>query len=161
MNPYAVYLGDGNAREVIAATPARLEAFAARLGGDGVRRSPAPGKWSAAAIFCHLADCEVVFAYRLRQALAEPYHVIQPFDQDVWAVNYEARDPHAALAVFAATRQWNIALIGSFTEAERAKKLTHPERGEITVETVVETMAGHDLNHIAQLERIAAQAASA
>jgi uncharacterized damage-inducible protein DinB len=155
MNPYAVYLGDGNACEVIAATPGKLSACAARLGADGLRRSPAPGKWSAGAILCHLADCETVFAYRLRQALAEPYHVIQPFDQDAWAVHYEARDPHAALALFSATRNWNIALIASMTAADLARKLTHPERGEMTIQTVVETMAGHDLNHLAQLDRIA------
>jgi uncharacterized damage-inducible protein DinB len=154
MNPYAVHLGDGDAREVIAATAARLAAHASRLGSDGLRRSPAPGKWSAAAILCHLADCETVFAYRLRQALAEPYHVIQPFDQDAWAVSYEARDPHAALAVFSATRQWNVALVDGMTEADLAKKLTHPERGEMTIQTIVETMAGHDLNHLAQLDRV-------
>jgi hypothetical protein len=161
MNPYAVYLGDGNAREVIAATAARLAACASTLGSDGLRRSPAPGKWSAAAILCHLADCEIVFGYRLRQALSEPYHVIQPFDQDAWAVHYEARDPYAALALFTATRQWNIALIAGMTDSELAKKLTHPERGEMTIRTVVETMAGHDLNHLAQLDRIASQAAGA
>jgi hypothetical protein len=161
MNPYAVFLGDGNARQVISATADRLSGLAARLGDEGLRHSPAPGKWSAGAIICHLADCEIVFAYRLRQALAQPYHVIQPFDQDDWAVHYESRDPHAALAVFAATRQWNIALIESMSAADLAKKLTHPERGEMTIETVVETMAGHDLNHIAQIERIAGRAAGA
>jgi DinB superfamily len=155
MNPYALHLGDANARDVIAATAARLAACAGRLGGNGLHRSPAPGKWSAASILCHLADCETVFAYRLRQSLAEPYHVIQPFDQDAWAVHYEDRDPHAALALFSATRDWNIALIASMTPADLSRKLTHPERGEMTIQTVVETMAGHDLNHLAQLERIA------
>jgi hypothetical protein len=31
----------------------------------------------------------------------------------------------------------------------------HPERGEMTFDTIVETMAGHDLNHVKQLEEIA------
>jgi hypothetical protein len=26
--------------------------------------------------------------------------------------------------------------------------MTHPERGTMTFQTVVETMAGHDLNHL-------------
>ena len=34
---------------------------------------PAPGKWSAAEIVCHLADCELVFGFRLRQTLAEDW----------------------------------------------------------------------------------------
>jgi hypothetical protein len=31
----------------------------------------------------------------------------------------------------------------------------HPERGPLTFQTIVETMAGHDLNHLAQLRKIA------
>jgi len=37
-------------------------------------------------IISHLADCEIVFAFRLRQTLAEDNPTIQPFDQDKWAV---------------------------------------------------------------------------
>jgi hypothetical protein len=42
-----------------------------------------------------------------------------------------------------------------------AKPLNHPERGEMTVQTIVETMGGHDINHLRQLEGIAAKYASA
>jgi hypothetical protein len=160
MNPYAKYLGDRDARAVIAETGANLAALAERLGAEGLQRSPEPGKWSAAQILCHLADCEVVFAYRLRQALAEEHHVIQPFDQDVWAGPYAACDPAEALAVFAAVRRWNVALFGRLSATEMQRRLTHPERGEMSVQTVLETMAGHDLNHLAQMERIVAGAAA-
>jgi uncharacterized damage-inducible protein DinB len=154
MNPYASFLGDRDPRAVIAATSARLAKEAARLGTEGLKRNPAPGKWSAAQIICHLADCEMVFAFRLRQSLAEPYHVIQPFDQDAWAKPYAALDPRLALEMFGATRRWNLALLETVAPADFDKKLTHPERGEMTFQTVVETMAGHDLNHLGQIERI-------
>jgi len=36
------------------------------------------------------------------------------------------------------------------------KKLTHPERGDMTFRTVIETMGGHDLNHLKRLETAAA-----
>ena len=160
MNPYAKYLGERDAQGVIAETAGRLAALAGQLGAQGLRRSPAPGKWSAAEILCHLADCEVVFAYRLRQALAEPHHVIQPFDQDVWAAGYETLDGAEALAVFTAVRRWNLALFARLTAADFEKRLTHPERGDMTVRTVMETMAGHDLNHIGQIESIAQGAAA-
>jgi len=32
------------------------------------------------------------------------------------------------------------------------KKLAHPERGDMTFRIVIETMGGHDLNHLKQLE---------
>jgi uncharacterized damage-inducible protein DinB len=154
MNPYASFLADRDPRVVIAETAARLGAHAARLGPDGLKRSPAPGKWSAGAILCHLADCEIAFGFRFRQALAEPNHTIQPFDQDAWAKRYDQLDPRAALDQFSAARRWNLVLLDTVAPSEMEKKLRHPERGEMTFRTVVETMAGHDLNHLGQLERI-------
>jgi len=159
VNPYASQLGDRNAREVIAETSQQLAAVVEWLGPDGLERSLAPGKWSARAILCHLADCETVFAFRLRQALAEPHHVIQPFDQDIWASRYSNASAQAALAVFSAVRQWNLALLETVTPEQFSKTLNHPERGDMTFQTVVETMGGHDLNHLRQLETIASQSA--
>jgi hypothetical protein len=155
LNPYASYLGNANPMEVIAATPGKLSALAQKLGGEKVSKSPAPGKWSAREIFCHLADCEVVFAFRLRQTLAEPHHVIQPFDQDGWAKTYAAYDAQSALELFSAVRRWNVTLINSVPKEAHAKVVTHPERGAMTFESIFHTMAGHDINHLRQLEKIA------
>jgi uncharacterized damage-inducible protein DinB len=157
-NPYASFLDGRPPREVLAATAGRLHTLLADLGTDGAERSPAPGKWSAREILCHLADCEIVFAFRLRQALAEEYHVIQPFDQDRWAAMYSAVDAAAAFAVFTAVRDWNIRLIAAAPPGALNKRLTHPERGEMTFQVVIETMAGHDLNHLGQIQRIASRA---
>jgi uncharacterized damage-inducible protein DinB len=154
-NPYAVHLGNRDPREVIAATALELHRLVGRIGAARVATPRAPGKWSARDILCHLADCEVVFAFRLRQALAEDHHVIQPFDQNEWARTYATLDANAALSTFEAVRNWNLAFVKSLTPEQRAKTVTHPERGVMTVETIVETMAGHDLNHLAQVEAIA------
>lgn len=157
VNPYASFLGNRNPRDVIGETPAKLTALSDRLGTDGMERSLAPGKWPARAILCHLADCEVAFAFRLRQALAETDHVIQPFDQDAWAAPYGKLDGQSAIAAFSALRRWNQALLDTTSPEQLAKKLSHPERGEMTFQVVVETMAGHDLNHLQQLDAIAAR----
>jgi len=155
LNPYAVHLEGRDPREVIAATPERLQQLADRIGPERIAEAPAPGKWSARDILCHLADSEIVFAFRLRQALAEDHHVIQPFDQNLWAKTYAGGDPKDALTTFAAIRQWNIALLATVTPQQRQKRLTHPERGDMPFEAIVETMGGQDLNHVKQLERIA------
>jgi uncharacterized damage-inducible protein DinB len=156
-NPYASFLGDRDPRQAIAATIDRLTALFQQLGAGGAEHAPAPGKWSARQILCHLADCEIVFAFRLRQALAENYHVIQPFDQDRWAAAYDTFDVASAMAVFKAVRTWNLHFIAALPAPALDKKLTHPERGEMTLGVVVETMAGHDLNHLAQIEAIASR----
>ena len=76
MNPYASFLGDQKPLPVIAETPERLRTVLEALGDEGLERALAPGKWSARQILCHLADCEIAFAFRLRQALAEDHHVV-------------------------------------------------------------------------------------
>jgi hypothetical protein len=156
-NPYARFVGDRSPREVIFETPGHLKTLLENLGTSRAEQAPAAGKWSARQIVCHLADCEIVFAFRLRQSLTQDHHVIQPFDQDQWATLYESCDASTALTVFTAVRDWNTRLISGLLPDRLEKKLTHPERGEMNVQVVVETMAGHDLNHIAQIEAIAAK----
>lgn len=161
LNPYASFLGNRNPLEVIAETPNKIETLLAALGPERANQSPAPGKWSAREIVCHLADCETVFAFRIRQALAEENHVVQPFDQDKWAKNYATYDTDEALALFSATRAWNLRLIDSLPAEAFEKRLTHPERGEMALRVVIETMGGHDVNHIRQIETIAGRTAAA
>lgn len=131
-----------------------MRALWAKLEEAGTGRALAPGKWTAREILCHLADTEIAFAFRLRQALAEPHHVIQPFDQDRWAATYTGAEAEEALACFHGLRAWNVSLLRSVKPESFEKPVTHPERGIMTFRTLVETMAGHDRNHLVQLEAL-------
>jgi len=97
-----------------------------------------------------------VFGFRLRQTLAEDAPVIQPFDQDKWSKTYLGVSAKQALEVFSALRGWNLRLIGIALPDAADRPMTHPERGTMTFLNVVETMAGHDLNHLGQLKKLAA-----
>jgi hypothetical protein len=156
MNPYSAFLEPGDPLDVLGGTAPELAKWMDAIGPARLSEPAAPGKWSAREILCHLADTEIAFAFRLRQALAEDHHTIQPFDQVAWAKVYKAFTADAALAVFAAVRAWNLTLICGMTAADLKKPVTHPERGTMTIETIVETMAGHDLNHLRQLTALAA-----
>lgn len=154
-NPYDKFLGGQEPLRVLISTTRYIEKILDELGPERANAAPAPGKWSAREIVCHLADCETVFAYRLRQTLAEDHHVIQPFDQEKWAETYFGYQTQEALATFSAVRNWNLALLRSVPPDAHSKKVTHPERGAMTFITIVETMAGHDVNHLGQLKAIA------
>ena len=161
MNPYAGHIGDRTPLDVISETPRRLAQLVETIGPARLEVSPAPGKWSVRDIVSHLADAEIAFSFRLKQTLAEDHHVIQPFDQDLWAKSYPSCDVQLALATLSALRAWNLVLIRSVKPGDLSKPVTHPERGTMTFQTIVETMAGHDRNHIKQIEAIAGQSASA
>ena len=156
MNPYASFLGDRNPIDVIEATSRRLSEVVTTLGPSSLEWRPAPGKWNAREILCHIADCEIAFAFRLRQTLAETNHVMQPFDQEKWAGMYGGLSARAALSAFSSLREWDLALIQATPAEAMNKKVSHPERGDMTYRTIIETMAGHDLNHLIQLDAIAA-----
>jgi uncharacterized damage-inducible protein DinB len=151
-NPYAGALGQREPVEVIATTPEKLEKLLAKRSPEQIEQRPAPGKWSLREIMAHLADCELAFGFRLRQGAAG-VEMIQPFDQDDWARNYGAYDFAAAMTTYRALRAWNLAFIHSLTEEQKARAITHPERGTMTTWTIVETMAGHDLHHLTRLEK--------
>jgi len=155
LNPYEKFL-DGRAVETImAATSSDIAGLIEAMGPQRAAAAPAPGKWSAAEIVCHLADCELVFGFRLRQTLAEDGPTVQPFDQDKWAAGYKGIPAGEALEAFRALRNWNLPMIRTALPGAATRPVTHPERGTMTFLTVEETMAGHDLNHLGQLRRIA------
>ncbi len=93
LNPYARFLDQRPVEDILTSTPMTLESLLQNIPPEQVTVSPAPGKWSAAEILCHLADCEIAFAFRLRQTLAHDpetgHHIMQPFDQDRWAATYK------------------------------------------------------------------------
>ena len=153
-NPYHDFLDDRPVEAVLMSTADAIQAMLEQIGDAEASTRPAPGKWSAAEIVCHLADCELVFGFRLRQTLAENNPIIQPFDQDNWAKAYTGIPADQGFKAFQALREWNVTLIEMSLPAAAERKMTHPERGTMTFQTVVETMAGHDLNHLAQLRKI-------
>lgn len=154
MPPYVELLGDQKPMQVLRATQQRVVKLARGLGKDGMQLTYGPGKWTAAQVLAHLADCEMAFGFRIRQALAEDDHKIQPFDEKAWATRYEKVKGAQAAKTFAALRAWNIALVRQLKKKDLQRTVVHPERGQETVDTLVRIMAGHTLNHLAQLEII-------
>lgn len=148
-------LGDRDPIEVLQVTPLRVEQLIHGFVPDDYVRSYAPGKWSAREILAHLADVELAHAFRFRQTLAESEPVLQSFDQDQWARRYRSADPSLAVACFTAVRSWNLALLTTLDLDGWLKEAYHPERGMQSMDLMVRTMAGHDLNHLQQLEAIA------
>lgn len=119
-------------------------------------RRPAPGKWSVAEIMAHLADSEIVIGWRLRQILCSNGTPLQAYDQDLWAttLDYAHRDPKQSLENYRVLREANIAMLKAVPSKLWENYGVHQERGNESVSHVVRMVAGHDLNHLQQVERI-------
>ena len=145
------------------ATAGKLGRMVAGASKQRLGKKPAPGKWSTNEILAHLAECEVVFGYRLRAILGAPGTPIQPFDQDQWAAagDYAARDAKKSLALFRAVRTANLDLLHGLKPEQWKLSGMHAERGEESIEVIAQMIAGHDLNHLRQVEALLGRKAAA
>lgn len=148
-----------NGREPLALQTAAPKKLATLLKGRNKKqlgRRPAVDKWSIAEIAAHLADAEIAISWRLRQILGNNAIPIQAYDQDLWAntFQYAKRDPKQSVEMFRVLRAGNIALLKAVPRKLWDNYGVHQERGNESVNHMVRMVAGHDINHLQQVEQI-------
>ena len=141
---------------VQAATAKKLERLIQGVPASTLHKRPAADRWSASEIVAHLGDAEIVIAFRLRVILGTPGTPIAAYDQDSWVISghYARRDPHKSVEQFRVVREANLDLLKCLTPEQWNHYGMHSERGQETIEQIVRMTAGHDLNHLQQIERI-------
>jgi hypothetical protein len=153
---YSKYLGDLEPLATMRGNVDRIRALVGSWTSAEFDRTYAPGKWNARQILTHLAHTEMALGTRARMALSTPNYAAQAFDQDVWMSRENRLSGRDALEAFGALSRLNVALFDALSPADRAVAMTHPEYGTITVDWIIHLLPGHQLHHLAQLERIAA-----
>lgn len=149
-------LGERDPREVLAATPDELGGVVRGVPAAVLRMPEAPGRWSVGEVLAHLADSELVWAFRLRMVLGQERPSLTGYDQDAWAkrLSYADLDPSTSLERFDLARDWNLALLDRLPDEALDRVGVHAERGEESVRHMIRLYAGHDLVHVAQVRRI-------
>jgi hypothetical protein len=140
-------------------TPGKLKKLTARLTPAQLKWRPEPAKWSIAEIIAHLADAEIVASWRMRAVIGENGVTIQPFDQDQWAsvFRYRNRDAKRSLEVFRVLRENNLVMLKEIAPEIWDNYGMHLERGQESVAHLARMFAGHDTNHVLQIEGIVKQ----
>src|SRR5262245_2219245 len=151
--------GDRDPLLCLAAAPDKLVQLTKGLTDDALSHKPAPGKWSIREIVAHLADDELVGAYRIRLILSSSGTAIQAFDQARWAETgrYNSIDLAVSLNLFRTLREANLSLFKLLSAEEWSRFGLHAERGKETLRDIARYYAGHDLNHFSQIESILTQ----
>jgi tRNA-binding protein len=153
-------LGPRDPWEVLETTPMIIRRMVTGRTLEQLAWKPEPTRWSVTQILAHLSDTETVGAWRFRSAIAHNGVALQPFDQDQWAgaFRYEQADPFESLALFAVTRAGTLRVLRRIDPALMDNYGIHGERGKESVRHLVDLYAGHDLNHLEQIERLLAPA---
>ena len=140
--------------KVMAATPEKLVRLLRGQTKAVLRKRPDPDKWSIAEVLGHLADAELAFSWRIRLMLGANGTMVQAYDQDAWAAysNYPKHDPHLSLDAFRIQRERNVQLLRLIPPEMWENFGMHEERGREDITRLTEMMAGHDINHLRQVE---------
>jgi hypothetical protein len=151
------YVGDREPLEILSETAGVLRQLLGGVDPEVLVTPPAPGKWSIAEILAHLADDELILAYRMRAVLVDPGVEIISFDQNRWAdaLRYREISPRASLSTFEAVRQWNLEAMKTLAPEEWDRFGVHEERGRESIRDMALLYAGHDINHSNQIRAIA------
>jgi DinB superfamily len=144
---------------VQAATADKLDHLIKGMFTAELRKRPAPEKWSVNEIIAHLADGEIVGGFRMRFILGSPGSPVVAYDQDKWVISghYDKRDPQKSVEQFRVLREGNLALLRSLEPEQWKHYGMHSERGQESIEQIVRMFAGHDINHLQQIEKILAR----
>lgn len=149
-------LGSADPIQVLRSTPDAVKRAIDGMSDAQMSQREAPGKWSVRHVLRHLADSDLVWAWRLRTVLAQDRPQLTGYDQDAWAdrLRYDEAPPHESLAEFRVVRRGNLRLLEHAAPDDLARVGVHVERGEESVAHMMRLYAGHDLLHVRQIERI-------
>jgi uncharacterized damage-inducible protein DinB len=149
-------LGNRDPLAVLREMPSALTRAIEGLSAQQLRQPERAGKWSVVHILQHLADSEVVWAWRMRLILAQDRPKLTGYDQDLWAerLHYDEADPSDALKLFDVLRRANLRLLERASPADLQRVGVHVERGDESLEHLCRLYAGHDLLHLRQIERV-------
>lgn len=137
-------------------TAAKLAKLVDEAPREQLSKRPAADKWSVSEVLAHLAEAEVSCFWRYRQMIEHNGSSIIPFDQDLWYKlgDYASRDPHDSLQLFRLMRDANLRMFDQLSPEQWQLGGIHKERGPMTIADLARQMAGHDINHVAQVERL-------
>ncbi len=118
------------------------------------RRRPAPGRWSALEVLCHLRDTEVeVWAPRLERLLTEAAPDIPEAGMAGWETSrrYDQQSPAPVLEEWAEARRGLLARLAPLTRADWTRMGFHAAHGPYPLAEMVRYWADHDLAHRRQM----------
>lgn len=154
--PYSEFVGNEDPFPIMRSTPGHIAKLSEHLTPEQLETAPQPGKWSLHQIVAHLADCELMFQVRVRLILFEDEPRLAAFDQDRWANGWVREDEtwQQTFERFRTIRESTVRLLENIPEQDLRRIGIHSERGPQTPADYIILIAGHDLNHLHQIETI-------
>ncbi len=130
--------------------PEKLREAVAGMSDDHFDATPIPGKWSTRQVVCHIADCEVVYADRMKRVIAENNPVLLNLDPEVFAARlaYERRDVETEIQLIESVRTHMARILQSLEPDDLQRTGQHSTDGPLTLETLLGRITNHIPHHV-------------
>ncbi|MEO8194777.1 MAG: YfiT family bacillithiol transferase [Gemmatimonadales bacterium] len=110
------------------------------------------GGWTVRQVVHHVADSHANAYLRFRWVVAEDRPTIKTYDQDVWAQLPDTKlPPEPSLRIVDGLHERWAAFLTSLPDDAWSRKANHPERGEVTLDDLLDTYSDHGANHAKQI----------
>ncbi len=135
--------------------PVVLEASIKGLGDTQLDIPYRSGGWTVRQVVHHLADSHLNAFIRMKLILTEEKPTLKPYDQDEWANLPDSSMPiGSSLAIIRGLHERWVSLLEAVSESSWNRSALHPEIGEVTLESLLLTYAGHGQNHVQQIKAL-------
>ena len=140
--------------DAIRTTPARLRAAVSGLTEQQLETPYRDGGWTIRQVVHHVPESHANAWIRFKLAMTEDSPTIKLYNEDAWVKLPDVpRAPiESSLTLLDALHQRWVALLEAMTDADFRRPLTHPERGQITLDTMLQIYAWHGPHHIGHVE---------
>jgi hypothetical protein len=149
--------------EQIRQLPTELEALVGALSVEQLTTPYLANEWTVAQNVHHLADSHMNSYIRCKLIATEERPSLKPYDQDQWAdfIDAQNSDIAVSLALLSSLHARWVAFWETLSNEAWDRVGYHPENGDVTLDTLLETYAAHGLGHLDQIRgTLAAQGTS-
>ena len=116
------------------------------------------GGWTARQVVHHLADSHANAYLRFRWLATEDYPTIKTYDQDVWAALPDSQLPvGSSLKLLEGLHERWAVFLESLPDEAWLRRGMHPERGEVSMDDLLNIYADHGAHHAGQITDLRAR----
>jgi hypothetical protein len=139
--------------EDIRSFPAQLSAALEGIDEAGLEATYRDGSWTVRQIVHHIADGHGTSFFRFKHAIAEDSPRVAAWEETLWAQTPEASiapiEP-SVLMIEGIHSRWAF-LLDSMTSADFARVYRHPDKGDVTLDWLLQYHSWHGKHHVAHI----------
>jgi len=133
--------------------PAKLRAAIQGLTEQQLDTPYRDGGWTVRQVVHHLPDSHMNAYVRFKLAVTEDYPTIKTYEEKLWAELPDAKTASVepSLALLESLHYRWVLFLKSLSAADYARKIRHPELGELALDKYLAMYAWHGRHHVAHI----------